>query len=262
MSVQIKGGYYIKARCIQNSEISTAPPYVREIWDWVLKECNHKESKSSGKIIHRGECVRTFKDIQEGLKWMVGYRTEKYKKWQCENSMKWLTRVGMIATTKTTRGMVIKVLNYDKYQDPKNYESNNESNNEATMKQQLTDTINKNDKNEKKEISKPKVLLDTNKLNEIIDTFYKETKNRSLFSNKTQRKALEDLIKDTSRKKVIDMIEFAFKNKDKEFCPQISTPIELQYKWSKLETFKNNLIPIEKPREVWSLEKQLNGDYK
>lgn len=142
----IKGGYYIKARCIQESAISTFPPYVREIWDWILKECNHKEMKSSGRIIKRGECVRSYKDIQDGLKWMVGYRTERYKKWQCEKSMKALTRVGMIVTTKTTRGMLIKVLNYNKYQNPKNYESNNDSVNEATRELQFGDTINKNDK--------------------------------------------------------------------------------------------------------------------
>ena len=245
MSVQIKGGYYIKARCIQNSEISTAPPYVREIWDWVLKECNHKEAKSSGKIIHRGECVRTFKDIQEGLKWMVGYRTEKYKKWQCENSMKWLTRVGMIATTKTTRGMVIKVLNYDKYQDPKNYESNNESNNEATMKQQLTDTINKNDKkkkNEKNKISKPKVLQNINPLIELFKTVNLTYEN--IFKNKTERGVLERFVKKYGYEKTENLIKWAIDNPDQYYC--ITKPTELERNINKLiiknKGKTNNLI--------------------
>lgn len=155
----IKGGYYIKARCIQESEISIAPPYVREIWDWLLKECNHKDKISSGRIIHRGECVRSFKDIQEGLKWKVGYRVEKYKKWHCEKAMKWLKRATMIETTKTTRGMFIKVLKYDIYQNPKNYESNNESYNEATREQQSGDTINKNDKKDKKDCAKAQEIF-------------------------------------------------------------------------------------------------------
>ena len=148
---KIKGGYYIKARKIQESEIAHASPYVREIWDWLLKECNHKDKKVGNRTIHRGQCVRSFRDIQNGLSWKVGYRTERYKKWQCEKSMKWLTRATMIATTKTTRGLVITILNYDFYQDPKNYDSNTDSYNGATMEQQLTATINKNDKNVKNE---------------------------------------------------------------------------------------------------------------
>jgi len=43
---KIKGGYYIKARCIQDSEISIMPPYIREIWDWLLKEANHTNKKA------------------------------------------------------------------------------------------------------------------------------------------------------------------------------------------------------------------------
>ncbi len=63
---KIDGGYYIKARCIQNSEIAIMPPYIREIWDWLLKEANHTDGKSNGSNIKRGQLVRTFRDIQEG----------------------------------------------------------------------------------------------------------------------------------------------------------------------------------------------------
>ena len=152
--MKIKGGYYIKARCIQNSKIAMMPPYVREIWDWLLKEANHKENKVNGVTIHRGQLIRSFKDIQEGLKWMIGYRKMTYKKWQCEKSMKFLREQAMVTTTKATRGIFITICNYDYYQSPKNYESNKRATARATREQQLTDTINKNgnnDKNEKKE---------------------------------------------------------------------------------------------------------------
>jgi len=105
----IKGGYYIKARCIQNSEIAHAPPHVREIWDWLLKEANHTDKKVSGIIIKRGQCFRSYKDIQEGLHWMVGWRKHKYSKNQCEIAMKWLTKRQMIHTAKTTRGMITHI---------------------------------------------------------------------------------------------------------------------------------------------------------
>jgi len=139
----IEGGYYIKARKIQESEIAFAPPHVREIWDWLIKEVNHKDAGT----IKRGNTVRTLRDIQEGLKWYVGYRKEMYSKSKCEMAMNWLRKRGMITTAKTTRGMFITVCNYDTYQNPKNYETNNEKTTKATTKEQSRDTINKNDDN-------------------------------------------------------------------------------------------------------------------
>jgi len=147
--MKIKGGYYIKARCIQNSAIAVMPPYVREIWDWLLREANHTEKTVNGTVIKRGQLIRTFKDIQEGLHWKIGYRKMTYKKWQCEKSMKFLREQGMVETMKVTRGILITIYNYSLYQDPKNYESNNKATTRATVRKQTTDTINKNDKNGK-----------------------------------------------------------------------------------------------------------------
>ena len=138
----IKGGFYIKARCIQEASISTQPPHVREIWDWLIKEANHSDIGE----IKRGTCLKSYKDIQEGLKWYIGWRKMQYTKWQCENAMKWLTKEVMITTMKTTRGLIISLVNYEKYQDGNNYESHKR----ATREPQTTETHNnKNEKNEK-----------------------------------------------------------------------------------------------------------------
>ena len=143
----IDGGYYIKARCYKNSEIAHASPCVREMWDWLISEANHEPRKCNGLIIQRGQCLRTFRDIQEGLHWMVGWRKMTYSKHNCEDTMILLRRWSMVATEKTTRGMLITILNYDKYQNPKNYESNKEGNMEGRDAVQEGDTINKNDNN-------------------------------------------------------------------------------------------------------------------
>ena len=148
---KIRGGYYIKARCIKNSFIATAPPHVREIWDYLIREANHKDKKIEGTIIKRGQLLRTYQDIRDDLAWKVGWRLERYSKWDCERAMKVLKKATMIATTKTTRGMVITVLQYDKFQTPENYESHNENHRRATIEPQSRHTINKNVKNEKKE---------------------------------------------------------------------------------------------------------------
>lgn len=148
---KIPGGYYIKARKIQNSKVMIKPPYFRDIWDYLIREANHKTRIVYGRKIKRGQLLRSFKRIINDLSWYVGYRKESYKKWQCEKSMKWLTKQQMITTMRTTRGLLITICNYEFYQNPKNYESNKGSNKKATRKQQTTDTINKNGKNEENE---------------------------------------------------------------------------------------------------------------
>lgn len=147
---KITGGYYLKARSIQNSKIAHAPPHVREIWDWLIKEANHKDNKCNGLIIKRGQCLRSYKDIQEGLHWMIGWRKMKYKKTDCETTMKWLKAHAMITTKKTTYGMLITILNYDRYQTPENYETYKKPTTKPTRNLQTDDTfINKNVKNVK-----------------------------------------------------------------------------------------------------------------
>lgn len=134
---KIKGGYYLKARKSQEGWIAHAPPHVREIWDYFIHHANFKDH---GKI-KRGQLLTSYKDIQEGTHWMVGYRKEKYSKWQCEIAMKLLTKQHMVATTKTTRGMIVTVLNYEYYQNPENYENHNEHHKRTTREPQGTDTI-------------------------------------------------------------------------------------------------------------------------
>lgn len=162
--MKIDGGYYLKARKLRNSDIAKKPPCYREIWDWLIEQANH----STKGVFPRGSCMRSIRDIQEGLHWMIGYRKMTYKKWQCENALKWLRREGMITTTKTTRGMVIKVDNYKDYQNPKNYEHNSSNNNESN-KQTTTPPHYKqeckNVKNVKKSTTsqKQKINFDFNK---------------------------------------------------------------------------------------------------
>jgi hypothetical protein len=76
----IKGGYYLKARCIEDSDIAHAPPHVREIWDYLLRTVNYKDKKTNGIIIKRGQTMRSYSDIQEALSWKVGWRKMTYSK--------------------------------------------------------------------------------------------------------------------------------------------------------------------------------------
>lgn len=112
------------------SDISTAPPHVREIWDWFLMHANHDDDY---KKLKRGQLLTTYDDIRNGLCWYVGYRKCRYSKSNCENALKWLKKHGMIATSKTTRGVIVTVINYSKYQDHKRYECYTGNDTNATM---------------------------------------------------------------------------------------------------------------------------------
>lgn len=151
----INGGFYLKARCVQSSYIAHAPPCVREIWDWMLMRAMHKD----GKDLKRGQLICTYRDIQEGLHWFIGFRKMTYSKWDCERALKALMKATMITTTKTTSGLIVSIINYAKYQDARNYESHNESHNEATMKPQTTETIEKNEEELKNEKNRYKETL-------------------------------------------------------------------------------------------------------
>lgn len=145
--MNIKGGYILQPRSIDESGVAKLPPHVREIWLYLLRKANHSDTVISGTPINRGQLFTSYKDILEDLSWYVGYRKEGYKKHHCETAMRLLTKEGMIVTAKTTRGMIVTICKYDYYQNPKNYETGREIDTERTGNRQSTDTINKNDKN-------------------------------------------------------------------------------------------------------------------
>lgn len=120
---KIPGGYYIKSRKIQQSQVAHASPCVREMWDWILLNANYSETRENGHILERGQLATSFKAIQEGLSWNVGFRKEMYSKDSIASAMKWLKKAGMVAASKTTRGLIITVLNYSFYQNPSNYKN-------------------------------------------------------------------------------------------------------------------------------------------
>jgi len=150
----IKGGYILQPRCYDNSDIANKPPHVREIWLYLLRNANYTENPTYGRKIQRGQLFTSYKKIREALSWYVGYRKETYKKHQCETAMKLLTRLQMIQTTKTTRGIIVTICNYEYYQNPKNYETDRENHNETTTKPHETDTIHKKERNKEQKNNK------------------------------------------------------------------------------------------------------------
>lgn len=158
----IEGGYYLKPRCIAESKIAHAPPHVREIWDWLIRNAVFDKEKKHGSNLERGQLFCTVNRIREDLCWYAGYRKEMYKKASCENAMKWLVAAGMITTTKTTRGTVVSICNYSIYQNPENYGCRTESRNECLNAAGMLPNDRKEGKKErtknKEEIIKPEFV--------------------------------------------------------------------------------------------------------
>lgn len=131
----IRGGYILKPRIIKESDISHAPPCVREIWDYLLREANSFDNTYKNFNIRRGQLFRTYSDIRDALSWNVGYRKVMYNESQTKKAMKALREAGRITTTKELGGVLITICNYDYYQNPKNYERTSEGTDESTTKE-------------------------------------------------------------------------------------------------------------------------------
>ena len=125
------------------------PPLYMKLWTWMLLKANHKENKG----LKRGQFHTSISEMQEAMSFMIGYRKIIPKKDHIRRAYEHFSNATMIDTTKTTRGMVISILNYDIYQTPKHYEAHSEAHSEDIPK--LTDDSQdkqelKNEKNVKK----------------------------------------------------------------------------------------------------------------
>jgi len=158
----IYGGYILQPRIIQESDISTAPPYVREIWNYLLREANSQENKYKGHNIKRGQLFRSYNDIQEGTKWYIGWRKMTYNENHMKKGMRFLRETGRITTTKERGGVLITICKYDYYQDPKNYDKTTKGTEDRTIAEpqvnQPLPYTNKNNKNNKKEQEEEKKI--------------------------------------------------------------------------------------------------------
>jgi len=170
----IKGGYYIKSRCIRESRIAHSAPIDREVWDYLMREANHEGKKYNGFIVKRGQLFRSYRDIRESLHWNVGCCKKFYSESAMKRCMKRLREALMIELVCEPRGNLITVCNYEYYQNPKNYERTDQRTDQRTSGEPVANqerlAINKNDKNVKKE--KNKTFCEKNGIPEGFEEFY------------------------------------------------------------------------------------------
>jgi len=131
---KIAGGFILLSRTLFQSDIMARPPLYLKLWVWVLLMANWQDRDK----LKRGQLVTTIASIQEAMSYFVGYRKIKPTKDEIRNAYEALVKATMITTTRTTRGMIITICNYDFYQNPANYEAHYEPHNENAAKPSAT----------------------------------------------------------------------------------------------------------------------------
>lgn len=192
--MRIKGGYILLSRKIDGSDAMRLPPATREVWLYILRKVNHCDYKN----LKRGENIFQYKMIQDDLCWYAGYRKITYSKNDIAKSIRRLHERHMIDTTKATRGIVIKVVKYDLYQDPNSYEGNKEDTTKDLRRTQGVSTkyknVYKNDKNENKD-SSLKILKEPEFWEELSLKF---NTNRSYIEQECEK--MEDWLKSKGKR--------------------------------------------------------------
>lgn len=122
---KIKGGATLWARQTIDSEIFfDKPDKWFKIWFYIVSQVNHQDNHK----YKRGEGFMQQKIICEYTKATPD---------QVKKCFSWLKKMKMISTTKSTRGMVVKVLKYNDYQSLDTYKKHQDRHFKST-------TINKN----------------------------------------------------------------------------------------------------------------------
>lgn len=133
----ITGGCILLSRQIMKSEIWKKPPVYLKIFLYILLKVNHKDD-----LFPRGSNFFNFSEE----------RPSGTTKNQIYDFLRWAKseKIKILTTQKTTRGIVLKVNNYDRYQTLDNYylqdRFQNSSNTAPTQLQNSSNTINKNER--------------------------------------------------------------------------------------------------------------------
>lgn len=129
-------------RQIDESELMDLTPTAREMFLYFIRKVNHSDSALNG--LKRGVGIFTYPQIIEALSWRQGCVKKTYSKDQIYKGLGSLVVADCVAYTKTTRGIVLEVLNFHKFQGLDNHVDDTVDDKVAAR---LHGTINKNDKN-------------------------------------------------------------------------------------------------------------------
>lgn len=138
------GAFQLARKLFESTIWLKKPSQWGKIWIYIIGKVNHKNKNG----FERGQRFFNFSEEIRNIGNDITYH-------QIISFLKFAKTTKMITTTKTTRGIVIKVLKYDYFQTLGNYKTITETTTKTTSEPQQnhnrTITINNNDKNDKKD---------------------------------------------------------------------------------------------------------------
>ena len=116
----IPGGYILYPRLFIE-QLENAPLLDRVLWLWLLCRANHSNHSEFYSSLKRGQLVATTEHMREALQHRSGYCMKKPSRDRICKALERLRSGGMIDTRRTSRGLVVTLCDYDRYQDPAAY---------------------------------------------------------------------------------------------------------------------------------------------
>lgn len=124
-----------------------------KVWHYLLLKANYADNKN----LKRGQLFTSIDEIREACSYYVGYRKVTPSRKEIYGILDWLRNPcegnnegNAVVTTKVTHGMVITIVNYDVYQNIKNYEGNDEGRAKVQRRSSQGNNKSKNIKNNNK----------------------------------------------------------------------------------------------------------------
>ena len=195
------------------------------IWVYILFSVNH-EAKAG---FQRGEGYFNF-SIERDL---IG---KDITKDQIKSFLQYARGSGMIDTRRTTRGLRLKVLNYNVYQSDERETTTRKTPNGPRENHERTTPINKNVRMEEDKNNTNTSDVPSQDVVDIIDNFGELNQSyKKWYGNKTQRASIERLIGIHGKDKIIQVIKVLPQSNRQPFLPTITSPLELEDRWAKLE---------------------------
>ncbi|MBW1692181.1 MAG: hypothetical protein JRJ70_15820 [Deltaproteobacteria bacterium] len=141
MNEPIPGGHFFVARKIYRSKVWLKHPFYLKVWLWIIGNVSHTNHTKNGRKYKRGELITTYDEIIKGAAYYFNKQHIVPTLKQVRLILQWLEQEGMIvvepirsndptqrltgadprARTRAYLGIRIVVVNYDTYQDSKNY---------------------------------------------------------------------------------------------------------------------------------------------
>lgn len=223
----IDGGYQLWARKTLESEIFLDKPAEWfKLWFYLVMRVHWSDDKH----LPRGSTHITYGTTADIL-----HITEN----QIDSFFRYARSAGMCTTRKTTRGVIVSLLSYAKYQDPKNYETATQTDTKPPRNRHGTATIEKEKKKERKKEGETNIAV-AGAPADIVAVFdaFRPLNQLQQYGNKTERGAIEQMIKAYGLEMTLNAAKYAVSVQGSRYAPVITTPHKLMLKFGELVAYK------------------------